>query len=363
MSLSIAIVGLPNVGKSTLFNALLRSKKALAANYPFATIDPNVGIVEVPDERLQKLSEIVHPQKILPAVVEFHDIAGLVQGASKGEGLGNKFLAHIRECDAILQIVRGFKDDNIIHVHGDVNPKRDIEIIEAELMLADLQTLEKRLDKARSEARTGKKEAIAAAALLEKIEGALNKGVMLNQLELTDEEKLGVRDLHFLTIKPQLYVVNVKEDELQNFPEFIGTHMPGISPSSIVPVCAKIEEELVELPPAEAKELLNAVGIPESGLNSIIRQAYDLLGLMTYFTAGVQEVRAWQVPKGAKAPQAAGVIHTDFEKGFIKAEVVSYKDYIASGGEQQAKEKGLLRLEGKDYTVQDGDVMHFRFSS
>jgi GTP-binding protein YchF len=362
MSLAIAIVGLPNVGKSTLFNALIRSKKALAANYPFATIDPNVGIVEVPDERLQKLAEIIHPEKILPAVVEFHDIAGLVQGASKGEGLGNKFLAHIRECDAILQIVRGFQDENIIHVHGNVDPKRDIEVIEAELILADLQTLEKRLDKARSEARTGKKEAIAMATLLEKIEKALGSGTMLNRLELTDEEKLMIRDLHFLTIKPQLYVVNVKEDDLQKFPEFIKTHMSGIPESSIVPVCAKIEEELVELPLAEAKELLNAVGIPESGLNAIIRQAYDLLGLMTYFTAGVQEVRAWQVPKGARAPQAAGVIHTDFEKGFIRAETIAYKDYIACGGEAGAKEKGLLRLEGKDYIVQDGDVMHFRFS-
>lgn len=361
MSLSIGIVGLPNVGKSTLFNALLRSKKALAANYPFATIDPNVGIVEVPDPRIKKLAGIEHPEKIVPATVEFHDIAGLVKGASQGEGLGNQFLAHIRECDAIVQIVRAFEDRNIIHVHGNVDAKRDIEIIEAELMIADLQTLEKRLGKARSEARTGKKEAVAYCALLEKVEADLKKGIMLNKVDFPDEEKMQLQDLHFLTIKPQLYVINVTEKDLQDFDKKITDQLPHVK-NPIIPICAKIEEELIELPEEEARQLMEEMGIQESGLSQLIRKAYELLNLITYFTAGPKEVHAWQITKGTRAPQAAGVIHTDFEKGFIRAEVISYEDFMECSGEQGAKEKGKMRLEGKDYLVRDGDIMHFRFS-
>ena len=284
--LNIGIVGLPNVGKSTLFNALLRAKKALAANYPFATIDPNVGIVEVPDERLRKLAEITKPEKIIPATVEFHDIAGLVKGASTGEGLGNQFLAHIRECDAIVQIARGFEDADIIHVHGDVNPKRDREIIETELMLADLQTLEKRVGKAESEAKSGKKDAVAYLAILKKTKDALEKGVMLNRVDFTEEEKNALKDLHFLTMKPQFFVLNVKEDQLTDEQKDKKNvqKIPWEEPTILI--CAKIEEELADIPEQEAQELLSSIGIKESGLNALVKKAYETLHWITYFTAG-----------------------------------------------------------------------------
>lgn len=364
MSLNIGIVGLPNVGKSTLFNALTKTKAAQAANYPFCTIDPNVGVVEVPDARLTKLTEMVSPEKTLPAVVEFVDIAGLVKGASEGEGLGNKFLAHIRQCDAIAQVVRHFKDDDITHVHDSVHPQRDREIIESELLLADLQTLENRMKKAAGEARGGDKAKKMYYELLERINKEMASGVLACQLELSKDEKLMLRDLHLITIKPFMYIVNMDEMEVGSADiEAIRTELGATQQNLIIPISAKVESELIDFNEEEAAEFLGDLGLKESGLNRLIREAYQLLGLQTYFTAGVKEVRAWTVAKGATAPQAAGVIHTDFEAGFIKAEVISYQDFVNCGGEQAAKEKGKLRLEGKDYIVQDGDVMHFRFSN
>jgi len=361
--MKIGIVGLPNVGKSTLFNALTKTKSAQAANYPFCTIDPNVGIVEVPDKRLKSLIEIVKPERVVPAIVEFVDIAGLVKGASQGEGLGNQFLSHIRECDAIAQVVRFFENDDIIHVHDSVDPKRDIEIIETELIIADLQTLEKRLGKAKSDAKSGDKKKLEYVALLEKLENHLKAGGKAVDLGLNEGEYEEIKDLHLLTSKPFLYVVNVGESEYKGFDVNAAKNKLGLgAESKLIPICAKIEEELVGFNDEEAKEFLDSLGIEESGLNSLIRAAYETLGLMTYFTAGVKEVRAWTIHKGDKAPQAAGVIHTDFEKGFIRAEVIAFNDYVSAGGESKAKEKGLMRTEGKEYTVVDGDVMHFRFS-
>ena len=362
--MKIGIVGLPNVGKSTLFNALTRSKGAMAANYPFCTIEPNVGIVEVPDERMYKLQEIVKTDKVVPAIVEFVDIAGLVKGASEGEGLGNQFLAHIRECDAIAQVVRAFNDDNIIHVHNSVDPRRDVEIIETELILADLQTLEKRVGKAASDAKSGDPKKKEYHALLVKVEDALKSGKKMIDLDLTPEEMLAVRDLHLLTAKPFLYVANMHENEVgkANIEELKKTL--GLNANQkVIPISAKIEEELGELSKEEASAFLQDIGLKETGLNSLIKAAYETLGLATYFTAGVQEVRAWTIHKGDTAPKAAGVIHTDFEKGFIKAEVVRWEDLIKYGGEAGAKEKGVLRLEGKEYVVKDGDVMHFFFAN
>jgi ribosome-binding ATPase len=359
--MKIGIVGLPNVGKSTLFNALTKSKGAMAANYPFCTIDPNVGIVEVPDERMQKLAEVVKPERIMPAAVEFVDIAGLVKGASEGEGLGNQFLAHIRECDAIGQVLRIFKDDNVIHVHGGVDARRDLEIIETELILADLQTLEKRIGKAKNEAKSGDKKKEAYANLLVKVEAGLQGGKKAIDLELSGEEVAEIKDLHLLTAKPFLYILNVSDQDLVTvIPEQVRKDLGLKEGQKVIPISAKVEEELVGFSEEEAKEFLNELGIKDSGLNSLIKAAYEILGLQTYFTAGVKEVRAWTIPKGATAPQAAGVIHSDFEAKFIRAEVIFWEDFVKLGGEAGAREKGLLRLEGKEYVVKDGDVMHFR---
>ncbi len=363
MSLKIGIVGLPNVGKSTLFNALTRTKSAQAANYPFCTIDPNVGIVEVPDARLKKLAEINSSEKILPAVIEFVDIAGLVKGASTGEGLGNKFLAHIRECQAIGHVVRVFNDPNVIHVHGDVDPKLDREVIESELLLADLQTVEKRLDKARSDSKSGDKEKKAYFELVNKVFEALQSGILASNLDLTDEEKEALKDLHLLSMKPHLYIINLHEDEIGNADKAKYAEMLGVSDlNKIIPISARVEEELVGFNDEEAQEYLAELGLKETGLNALIKAAYHTLGLMTYFTAGPKETRAWTIHKGDLAPQAAGVIHTDFEKGFIKAEVVAYEDLVNAGTYAQAKEQGKVRMEGKEYVVKDGDVMLFKFS-
>jgi GTP-binding protein YchF len=353
VALSLGIVGLPNVGKSTLFTALTR-KAADAANYPFATIEPNVGLVEVPDGRLDKLAEIVVPQRILPATVEFVDIAGLVKGANEGEGLGNQFLANIRETDAICEVVRYFSDPNVIHVEGKVNPESDVETIRTELVLADLGTIERALPRLEKDAKKDK-SGEAKVAVIKRLQEWMDQGHRARKMEMTAEERELVRDLHLLTMKPMLYVANVDESQVtQDFEP-----IDGVKP---IPICAKVEADLAELDPEEAKEYLADLGLEEPGLNTLIREAYRLLGLQSYFTAGVQEVRAWTVPIGAKAPQAAGVIHTDFERGFIKAEVISYEDYVALGGEKGAKEAGKMRLEGKDYVMQDGDVVHFKFN-
>jgi GTP-binding protein YchF len=353
MALSIGIVGLPNVGKSTLFTALTR-KLVDASNYPFATIEPNVGVVAVPDARLGALAEIVHPERIVPAAVEFVDIAGLVKGASEGEGLGNQFLANIRETDAIAEVVRFFSDPNVIHVAGEVDPGSDVETIKTELVLADLSTLEKAVPRLEKDV---KRDASLAGKLevARRLDSWMGQGHRAGRMEMTDDERRAVRDLHLLTVKPMLYVANVDEDEVtRELPE-----IDGVRP---VPICAKVEAELADLEPEEATAYLAELGLAEPGLNTLIRRAYDLLGLMSFFTAGPKEVRAWTVRRGATAPQAAGVIHTDFEKGFIKAEVVAYADFVAHGGEKGAREAGRLRIEGREYLVADGDVMHFRFN-
>ena len=352
MSLSLGIVGLPNVGKSTLFTALTR-KAAVAANYPFATIEPNVGLVTVPDSRLEVLAKIVAPQRIMPAVVEFVDIAGLVKGASEGEGLGNQFLATIRETDAICEVVRYFTDEDIIHVDGRVNPESDVETIRTELVLADLGTIERAMPRLEKEAKRDK-DGEAKIAVLNRLQEWMDQGHRAAKMDMTPEERALVYDLHLLTMKPMLYVANV--DESQVAEAFAA--IDGVTP---IPICAKVEADLAELEPEEAAEYLTDLGLTEPGLNALIREAYRLLGLQSYFTAGEMEVRAWTVPIGAKAPQAAGVIHTDFERGFIKAEVISYEEYVALGGEKGAKEAGKMRLEGKEYLMADGDVVHFKF--
>lgn len=363
MALQIGIVGLPNVGKSTLFNALTRTKGAQAANYPFCTIEPNTGIVEVPDERLRNLTEIVKPEKVIPAAIEFVDIAGLVKGASKGEGLGNAFLSHIREVDAICHVVRLFEGGDIIHVEGNIDPKRDREIIETELALSDLDSITKRIDKAQGAARTGDKVKIKELALLEKVKAGLEAGTLAVHLDLNSEERKMLATLQMLTGKPIIYACNVAETQLHTVSIHEAKERLGLPDSAqVVMISAKIEEDLQELTVDEAKEFLKDLGVTSSGLDALIRAAYEALGYITYFTAGVKEVRAWNVLKGSTAPQAAGVIHTDFEKGFIRAETIAYEDYIACGGEQGAKEKGKLRAEGKEYIVKDGDVMHFRFN-
>lgn len=362
MSLKIGIVGLPNVGKSTLFNALTKTQAAQAANYPFCTIDPNVGMVEVPDERLKKLAATASSKKILPATIEFVDIAGLVKGASSGEGLGNQFLAHIRQCDAIAHVIRDFDDPNIIHVHGEINPGNDREVIEAELALADLQTLEKRLAKAAGEAKSGNKEKKDYFELLERLKNHLESGGLVINFAATKEEIDQFKDLHFLTGKPNIYVVNLPEDKLASFDRELYAKALGTTPDKVVSICAKVEEDLVGFDEEEAMELLSSLGLKEPGLNSLIRTAYNSLGLITYFTCGPQETRAWTVNVGATAPQAAGVIHTDFEKGFIKAEVIRWNDFVESEGEAGAKNKGLMRMEGKEYVTNDGDVMLFKFN-
>ncbi len=363
MSLKIGIVGLPNVGKSTLFNALTRTSGAQAANYPFCTIDPNVGIVEVPDPRLKVLEDLVKPEKVIPAVVEFVDIAGLVKGASEGEGLGNKFLANIRECHAIAQVIRFFEDPDVTHVHGGINPKLDMDVIHLELILADLDTVSRRLSETEKKAKSGDKDLLRDVSTFKRIKEALEAEKLVINMDFTEDEAILVKELHLFTNKPFLYIANLKENEIKGFDaEKVKKEMNLSEHEEILPISAKVEEDLISFSPEEAEDYLNEMGLKESGLNAVIRSAYRLLGLQTYFTAGPKEVRAWTVRIGAKAPEAAGVIHTDFEKGFIKAETISYQDYIDCGGELGAKEKGKMRMEGKDYVVQEGDIMHFKFN-
>ncbi len=364
--LQAGIVGLPNVGKSTLFNALTAAEDALAANYPFATIEPNVGVVAVPDERLPVLEKMNKAQKVIPATVEFVDIAGLVRGASKGEGLGNQFLANIRETDAVIQVVRCFEDENIIHVEGSVNPIRDIETIQIELALADLASVEKRRDKAQRSARAGDKVAKAELEVLDKIQPVLEEGRSARAIELTKEERAIAKQFFLLTTKPTIYAANVDEETLLNSDE--NAHVKIVKQhaeqenAEVVIICAKLEAELVALEPEERKEFLADLGVTSSGVDKLIKSAYKMLGLMSFLTAGEKEVRAWTIPVGTKAPQAAGEIHSDIERGFIRAEIVGYDDLISAGSNAAAREKGLTRLEGKDYVMQEGDIVNFRFN-
>lgn len=363
MGLKCGIVGLPNVGKSTIFNALTKAGIA-AENYPFCTIEPNVGVVEVPDPRLKALAEIVHPERTVPAAVEFVDIAGLVAGASKGEGLGNQFLANIRECDAIAHIVRCFNDENIVHVSGKVDPIDDINVINTELALADLQTVEKALNRYSKQARSGgDKEALKLVLVLEKLLPALNEGRSVRSVALTEEEVATVRPLFLLTIKPTMYVANVEDHGFENNPLLDAVKEFAASENApVVAVCAKTEADIADLDDEDKEMFLEDMGMTEPGLDRVIRAGYNLLGLQTYFTAGVKEVRAWTIHKGDTAPQAAGVIHTDFERGFIRAQTIAYDDFIKYKGEKGAQEAGKMRAEGKDYIVNDGDVMNFLFN-
>lgn len=365
MSLTAGIIGLPNVGKSTLFNAITK-KHILAANYPFATIDPNVGIVTVPDKRMEVLNNMYIPERLIPTTYEFTDIAGLVKGASQGEGLGNKFLSHIRETDAVVEVVRCFEDTNILHVDGDVNPIRDIEVINLELILADLEIIQNRLNKTSKKAQmTKNKEELKEIELLERIKESLEKNIPARKLGLDEEEKKIISSFNLITLKPVIYVANVGEEDIlvgtNKYVEEVKKYAEQ-EQSETVMICAKIESELVELPDDEKQLFLEELQIDESGLDKLIKKTYKLLGLATYFTVGPDEVRAWTFTKGMKAPECAGIIHSDFERGFIKAEVMSYDDLVSCGSEKDVKENGKMRLEGKDYIMQDGDICHFRFN-